>query len=284
MLTQIPSSPLFLEPRTEAALSSLQSRARYCFTAEEFARLTERQRSRSAAAGALQRLAKRGRIVPVLRRPAVYLIVPPEHASFGAPPFAWWIDDCMRWIEPNYYVALLSAAAHWGSAHYARQDVQVVVSRPRAPITAGRLTLTFVTKRSAAATPTETVSRGVAPWRVSTPAATVLDVVRYQDSVGGLEAVVRVLVDLAPAITPTGLRAALEALGERSSAQRLGFLLDRAGQERLAQVVATWLGRRAHRVPQPLEIGIADRKMPEVDRRWHVAFDPARLALALEAL
>ncbi len=282
MLAQNLFSHSLLEPRTDAALGRLQSRARYCFTAEEFAQLTER--SRSAAAGALQRLAKHGRIVPVLRRPAVYLIVPPEHLSFGAPPFSWWIDDCMRWIDPNYYVSLLSAAAHWGSAHYARQDVQVMMARSHAPITAGRLAITFVMKRSAAATPTEVVSSGVAPWRVSTPAATVLDVVRYQDSVGGLESVVRVLGDLVPAITTTDLHAALEALGERSSAQRLGFLLERTGKERLARVVATWLDRRAHRVSQPLETGVADRKLSEVDRRWRVAFDPARLALALEVL
>ena len=203
------------------------------------------------------------------------------HTSFGLRPSAWWINDCMRWIEPNYYVALLSAAAHWGSTLRSPGCPGRSVPAPRA------ITASGSRSRSSRSAPLRRPPRRRFP-AASLPGASVPRRPPYSTSFAtripsAVRAVVRVLVDLAPAITPTDLRAALEALGERSSAQRLGFLLDRAGQERLAEVVATWLGR-PRTASRPLEIGIADRKMPEVDRRWHVAFDPARLTLALEAL
>jgi predicted transcriptional regulator of viral defense system len=268
------------ERRSDAALNQLQARAQYYFRPAEFARLTKRQADSASVTMALHRLAKRGRIVAVTRRPSGYLIIPPEHASFGAPPFSWWIDDCMKAVDPHYYVALLAAAQHWGSAHYARQDVQVMISRVRPPLTPGRLKITFVEKRGLEATPTVEVSTGVAPWRVSNRAVTVLDLLRHQETVGGLEAVVKILRDLAPSIKPPELR---EALDQRSTAQRLGFLLERLGNRKLTKVVAAWLGLRRHRAPQPLELGIAlSRRRLETNLQWHVAFDPARVKLALE--
>lgn len=265
------------ERRSDAALNQLQARAQYYFQPAVFARLTERQTDSASVTMALHRLAKRGRIVAVTRRPSGYLIVPPEHASFGAPPFSWWIDACMRQVDPHYYVGLLTAAQHWGSAHYARQDVQVMMSRAHAPLTPGRLEITFIEKRGLEATPTVEVSTGIAPWRVSTRAVTVLDLLRHQEIVGGLETVVRVLRDLAPSIKSQELRAALDALDQRSTAQRLGFLLDRLAQRKLTGVVSSWLGTRSHRLPQRLELGTTGSRTLETDNYWHIAFDPARI-------
>src|SRR5271169_6597424 len=157
--------------RSDEALGQLQARSRYYFKMSEFAHLTGRSESSAAAYLAVNRLSKRGRVVSATRRPAGYLIVPPEHQSFGAPPVTWWIDDCLRSIEPHYYVALLSAARHWGSSHYARQDVQVMLSRPHPPLTPGRLQVTFTSKKNIEGTPITVVKSGVAPWRVSSRAA-----------------------------------------------------------------------------------------------------------------
>lgn len=277
-----PLASISRERRSDAALNQLQARARYYFQPAEFARLTGRRANSAAVAMALHRLIKRGRIVAVTRRPSGYLIIPPEHASFGAPPFSWWIDDCMKQVDPHYYVALLTAAQHWGSAHYARQDVQVMISHVRPALTPGRLKITFVEKRGLAAAPTAEVSTGVAPWRVSTRAVTVLDLLRHQETVGGLEAVVRVLRDLAPLIEPAELKSALDALVQRSAAQRLGFLLDLLGNRKLARVVFSWLGASSHKTPQRLELGITPSRRLETDSRWHIAFDPARVKVALE--
>ena len=267
---------------SDAALNRIQAGARYFFEPDELARETGRQPASPALRLALHRLAKRGRIVPVTRRPPGYLIIPPEHASFGAPPVNWWIDDCLRRIDPGYYVALLSAARHWGSSHYARQDTQVMLSKPRAPLVAGRLRVVFFAKARIAGTPTTTVRNGVAPWRVSTRAATLLDLMRHQTAVGGLEAIARVARDLSADIAAGELIRALDALDQIPAAQRLGFLFQHLQCDRLAGEIFGWArGRSDLAVHQPLELGTPIADQTARDRRWNIRFDPisaARLA------
>jgi predicted transcriptional regulator of viral defense system len=283
------SKPTFNSPseqgdlRSDEALSQIQARSRYYFKMPEFAQLTGRPQSSAAAYLAVNRLSKRGRVVSATRRPAGYLIVPPEHQSFGSPPVTWWIDDCLRAIEPYYYVALLSAARHWGSSHYARQDVQVMLSRPHPPLTPGRLKVTFTAKKNIEATPTTVVKSGVAPWRVSSRAATLLDLIRHQSDIGGIEAIARVAKDLSRDLTRADLFASLDALDKVSTAQRLGFILDRLELGVCARHVATWLGARPNfRTSQPLERGTTHSQNTETDSCWKVRYDPNRLSILEE--
>jgi hypothetical protein len=268
---------------SDAALVRLQAGIRYFFAPAEFARQTGRQPGTPAVRLALHRLAQRGRIVAVTRRPSGYLILPPEHISFGAPPVTWWIDDCLRRIEPNYYVGLLSAAHHWGSSHYARQDTQVMLSRVHPPLTPGRLRVVFHAKKQLATTPTEIVRNDVVPWRVSTRSATLLDLLRHQTAVGGLETVARVTRDLSSAIDKGELVTALDALDQAPAGQRLGFVFQCLGYDTLANHVFKWVARRRHSVRQPLELGVPTREQTTIDRRWNISFNSRRVT-ALEEI
>jgi hypothetical protein len=268
---------------SDAALNRVQAGARYFFEPDELALESGREPASPAIRLALHRLVKRGRIVPVTRRPPGYLIVPPEHASFGAPPVTWWINDCLQRIDPNYYVALLSAARHWGSSHYARQDTQVMLSKPRPPLTPGRLRVVFFAKAPIVGTPTTIVRNDVAPWRVSTRAATLLDLMRHQTVVGGLEAIARIARDLSPDIAAGEMNAALDALGQVPTAQRLGFLLQYLQCDALAGEVFGWVsGRSDLAVHQPLELGTPIAEQTARDRRWSIRFDRASAAMLSE--
>ena len=278
-----PAMPASPARNSDGALDRIQAGRRYFFEPAEFARATGRQAQSPALRLALHRLVKRNRITLVTRRPSGYLIVPPEHLSFGAPPVTWWIDDCLRRVDPNYYVALLSAARHWGSSHYARQDTQIMLSKPHVPLTPGRLHVVFVAKAGIARTPTTTVSSDVAPWRVSTRAATLLDLTRHQTVVGGLEAVARIARDLAPSIEEREIIAALDALDQVPAVQRLGFLLQTLQCNVLAGAVYGWLrGRSDIGVPQPLELGNPNVDQTSKDRRWNVRFDRVNAARIAE--
>src|SRR5450830_295224 len=105
----------------EVALRAIQSQARYLFRPAEFGRLTGTEAGSAALKSALSRYSKRGRIALVSKKPTAWLIVPPEHEHYGAPPVGWWLHDYLKDTEPHYYLALLSAAKHWGSGHYALQ-------------------------------------------------------------------------------------------------------------------------------------------------------------------
>lgn len=266
----------------DAALRQIQAKARYVFTPEEYAVLTGRAPGGAALKMALQRLARQGRITLATKRPVNWLIVPAEHSHYGAPPVDWWLDSCLKQTEPNYYVALLSAARHWGSSHYAVQSTQVMVGKPRHALTVGRLRVDFFTKRDLADTPTVIVRDTVAPWRVSTREATLLDLVRHQTSVGGLEAIVRVANDLSVELNAASMTQALNALDQVPAAQRIGFVLDRIGAAKAAKAVARWLSARRPQT-QPLEPQrSAHRSTPRIDPSWNIAFDADQLAVIEE--
>ena len=269
--------------RTAAALRTLQSQGRYLFLASEFALLTGRAGQTSATRLALSRLARAGQITSLgKQRPSTWLIVPPEHQHFGAPPITWWLDDFLRDAEPGYYLALLSAARHWGSAHFASQVTQVMLARRRRPLTVGRLKLEFISKRNVARTPVEIVSHSVvAPYRVSTRAATLLDLVRHQNEVGGLETSARIARDLVPKLTRHGLIEALNALDQTVVAQRLGFMLSHIDKQ-LSRAIAGWLEpRRIQKQALDPSAGRRDGAVP-YSREWGIEFTPQQYALLRE--
>jgi len=268
-----------------SALRRIQSQSRYLFTPEEFAHLTGREPGSAALKMALQRLSKAGQIVLATKTPVQWLIVPPEHLHFGAPPVEWWLDDCMRKIAPHYYLALLSAARHWGSSHYAIQTTQVMLDRRRPSIAAGQIRVDFTPKRNSSATPVSSIRTGVAGLRVSTREATLLDLMRHQTEVGGMDAIARIANDFASDMSAQGITEALNALDFVPTAQRLGFVLDHLGAARLANAVAAWLvGKRAN--VQQIAPTYADslsvapsvaESTPAFSERWRIRFTEAQM-------
>lgn len=268
--------------RPRAALRAIQSQARYLFAPEEFGRLVGRDGDSMMVKKALHRLTLQGLITLASRRPTSYLIVPAEQMHYGAPPITWWIDDCLKRIEPHYYIALLSAARYWGSAHYAIQEAQVMVSRPRTTATPGKLKVTFFTKRKISGTPVVVVGSGVAPWRVSTRAATLLDLIRHQDDVGGIEAIARVAKDFSSQLDMRDIKLALDAMNQIPVAQRLGFIFDHLNMTLPAQKVEGWL--RSRRITlQPLVLGGREDDHPlQVNAKWGIRYDTRLLDLLSE--
>ncbi len=180
----------------------------------------------------------------------------------------------MRLLSADYYVALLSAARHWGSAHYALQATQVMVERPRAAWMPGRLRVDFTAKRGVSRTPTVVVSHGVAPWRVSTREATLFDLIRHQSAVGGLESIARIARDLGPELSCDELTRAAEACGQVPVVQRLGFLLEQLQFRHAANRMEEWLANR--RVPvQSLTLGTSEARSAssEVHARWRIRYN-----------
>ena len=203
--------------------------------------------SEIAARNQLLRL--RGRVVRVSRHQAFFLIVEPQHRVMGAPPVEWWLDDYFRWLGHPYYLALQSAAEIYNTAPQAIQVKQVMTDSPRRDISVGRLRIRFFVKRGAERTPVQQPPNAYASLRVSTPEATALDMVRYASRIGGMGRALETLTPLLPRFRASELQRALDAEDAASVAQRLGYLIETAGQDRLAEVVHHWLPSRMVRVP-----------------------------------
>lgn len=196
-----------------------------------------------AANNQLRRL--RSQVVRVCRPQPFFLIVAPQYRPIGAPPVEWWLDDYFRWLEHPYYLALLSAAESYDAAPQAVQVHQVMTDAPRRNLAVGRLRLRFFVKRGIGQTPVTQPANAYAPLRVSTPEATALDLVSYAGRIGGARRVLETLAPLLPQMCARGMTRALDAAADTPTAQRLGYLLEKAGENRLGEVIHRWLPSEA---------------------------------------
>ncbi len=219
-----------------------------------------------AAKNQLLRLGEQ--VTRVTRVHQFFLIVAPEYRAIGAPPPAWWLDDYFEWLRHPYYLGLQSAAETYGSALQALQLTQVVTDTPRREIQVGRIRVRFFVKRAVNRTPTQPLGKAFAPLRVSTPAATSFDLIRYAARLGGIERAVETLAPLIALVRVPDLKAVLKAEEEVATAQRLGYVLEFAGKTELADVVQGWLPSRLDLIPlsSTAPKGFAGR----VVQRWRV--------------
>ena len=225
-----------------AFVEQLQATGTYTFShADARAALTT---SEIAVDNALRRLKKRGRVVTPRR--GFYVIVPTEYITAGSPPPSWFIDDLMGFLGQPYYVGLLSAASIHGASHQQPMTFQVVTDRPTREGVAGRAHITFHMSRQVAETPAVAMQTETGTMLVSTPESTAFDLVRFSAACGGWSNVATVLLELAERLEPEALGAVAQ-LRKTPEIQRLGYLLDRAGQPRLADPLLRVLGSKRYR-------------------------------------
>lgn len=214
---------------------------------------------------AVHRLQARGRVRRISGKSDCILIVPPEYRSLGAPPIEWWLDDVMQHLGLPYYVGLFSAAEWHGEAHYAVMETQVVVPHSRRPMHVGRTRIRFFASSTIATTPVETRASQWSIARVSTPAATLVDLLRYRRC--GVDRIGEIARSLQSKLKPGDLWAALSAANSIPSAQRLGYVFDHVGAGTAAQTVERWLSGKGVRL-LALEPGAGCGW--QVDRRWNI--------------
>jgi predicted transcriptional regulator of viral defense system len=262
-------------------MSSLLSAGKVVFTSSEAEEALHIERG--AFLDAAERLQRREHLLNP--RQGFYVIVPPQFASWGAPPPPWYIDALMRHETQAYYVGLLKAAELHGATHQAVMEFQVVTGKRLPKIRAGRNLIVFYFRKDmlAVADGIEERKTDTGTMKISTVELTALDLLRYPQAAGGIDNMATVLSDLGPKIDGAKL-AALSQKAERPVVQRLGYLLDRQGYEDRAEpmlaalnargaVPWTELDRKESRdpdfAPEPVERNerwrVVVRRTPEID-------------------
>jgi hypothetical protein len=244
----------------KAFVEKVQAGGRLFFSADE---IPQAPGSRAVEA-ALRRLAKKGAIRRLLPKSPAFVIVPPEHRTMGLPPVEWWLDDLMAHFEQDYYLGLLSAAAAYGSSHFAVMETQVVTTKWLRPIENGRHRIRFFQKTKVQEASASTRQNAWGPLKIGAPATTALDLVAYPVCSPAQTSLL--LADLARMIPAGELSKALAVQAEVPAAQRLGLLLDRAGASKAAGTVAVWL-RGKTTAPVDLEPNAGDGT---IDAKWNV--------------
>lgn len=244
-------------------IESLPAQGRYTFTRHE----AEAALGSSfvAVQSALRRQKQKGRLASPRR--GFYVYVPPEHRAAGAPPASWFIDDLMRFTGCEYYVGLLSAAALHGAGHQQPMVFQVLADGLHGTLAAGRSSIEVLRSCSVGRLPVQRVQTETGTMAVSTPEATALDLVRLPAAAGNWNNVATVLAELSAAME-AGRLVAAAGCTRLPDVQRLGYLLEQLGEERLAGPLAGWLAARRTTIV-PLRTDAAAAGVAP-HRRWRV--------------
>ncbi|MBT3982851.1 MAG: hypothetical protein HOE90_15940 [Bacteriovoracaceae bacterium] len=249
-------------------LDEIISQGRHYFTVDELrqAGLTIQEKSISVS---LSRLAKKGRI-RMLRR-GFGIVLGPESSELHP---SYFLDAMMKFIGREYYIGLLSAAAHWGASHQASMAYQVITDKVVSSITFKRGRIEFVTKGTTF--PEKCVDRVASVggyYLISSPELTAIDLVRFPQVCGYFNNVATVLSDLAEKWDGRKMISLChDPKIPNVTLQRLGYMLDKIlGYEKEAEYIFSPLEKRKY-TPAMLSSIKDDKKIKrskfKYDEKW----------------
>lgn len=253
-------------PSIESYFEGHLAQGRACFTREEAQAALGL--SPHALSVALMRQVKKRRLAHPRR--GFYLILRPEDRAFGAPDPVRWIDPLMKYLQLDYRVALLRAAAFHGASHQAAMVFQVIVPRQMRGFELGRQRLEFIYQGPEAFA---RVNR--AGWlgslksetgfaKVAGLELTLLDCARYFHKAAGIDGLAQIAKDLGGQARP-GELARIAVHYENSAVRRLGYLLEWAGHAPQAEALRPFV-RQAKTAAlldpsvKPLVEGLSDHR------------------------
>lgn len=205
----------------------------------------------------------------------LYVIIPPEHQAYGCIPAEELIPIFMEYLQADYYVALLSAAAYHGASHQKSASFQIISNkRFMRPLKFGQIHIECIYKKSLAGVPTTNIAVSTGYLKVSTPEATAMDMLCYITKSGGLNHIATVLYELIESIDPDKLLALVKSSDEVAWVQRLGYILEKLEpmSDNIIKTVTDKLARllsasRQRYIPLASELGT---KSFQRSKKWHI--------------
>ncbi|MCK5055089.1 MAG: type IV toxin-antitoxin system AbiEi family antitoxin [Candidatus Aminicenantes bacterium] len=246
-------------------VENIQAEGRYSFEKSELN--NQLNLSPEATQSALKRLARKNRIATP--RKGFYVIIPLEYRSGGIIPASWFINQLMTFLDMNYYVGLLSAAALHGAAHQQPQEFHVVTAKQIRPIEIKGIRIKFFTKSTIK--PEKRINHiktETGYINVSNPEITALDLIRYCPKVGGFNFISTVLLELSEKIKASELLQAAKMEKNQVYIQRLGYILDYLGKEKLTTKLNQWFRKQ-----KSLRISLAPGILAEdsnLNQKWNI--------------
>lgn len=219
---------------------------------------------------ALHRSVAKGRVFSPYR--GFYVIVPEQYQLWNAVPQEVYLDSMMQHLQRKYYVSLLSAAERHGAAHQAPMELQVMVEPPVMHDKERKgYAIRYAERREI---PMAYVERREVPsgWlNISCPELTAVDLVAYQEHIGGLARAATVLEELAAKLDFSKVDSDFLKTASAPVFQRLGYLLDCVLEESavadgLLSLIKTG-GLKMKTVPLKLGVKTASA---EVNKKWKV--------------
>jgi predicted transcriptional regulator of viral defense system len=196
----------------------------------------------------------------------LWVPVPAEYRTWGAPNPMAYINDMMAYLGISYCVGWLTSAARHGAGHHAAQVFQVAVERQVRNRVFGRSRLQFLCRSYVGSI--STVRRDGA--RVASVGATMLMVASDVNVCGGLNNVANVVVELAEE-NPGFERDLLDnaQLFSAAALRRIGWLLDAFGNGAPSGLEEACSARGG----DPSFLSPTGERAGQVDTRWNIVIN-----------
>lgn len=210
-------------------IEDLQRKGKLVFTLDQLENHFA-DKSKKTLELSLYRLGQKGLIKSVYK--GFYTIIPPQYRNFGGLPPDLFIDDLMKFLEREYYVSHLSAAALLGSAHQQPQLFYVVhAGLSLRPVKRSIQKINFVKKENWSQKGISRRKTQTGYFQMSNALQTCIDIVNDQAKVGGISRISQIIEDLAEQVE---IDTEVLAYFPEATIQRFGYILDFLGHPELA--------------------------------------------------
>ncbi|GHV34507.1 hypothetical protein FACS1894178_2140 [Bacteroidia bacterium] len=203
-----------------------------------------------------------------------FVIVPVEYGLKGIVPPIEYIDQLMKHLGKEYYIALLSAAALQGASHQQPQEFTVITNSGNLRDKQKKdVKINFVTKKNIPTKYLTNLMTNSGYVHISIPELTAFDLIIYKRNTGGLNRVATVLNELAETMNFDNLEADFFELFNSQAIQRLGYLLDLLGYEKLADTLeqkAKQAGIKFKKCPLSLTSKKLELSEYKTDNKWKI--------------
>lgn len=176
-------------------------------------------------ANTLSRLVRR-KVVALLAK-GFYCVIPSQYALHGIIPPSYYVNQLMSHYGKPYYVGLLSAAVYWGAAHQRPQQFSIITEPPRFQRSSNlnNVLLWFyrqsIPEKFLLEKNTETSA-----VKYSNAELTAIDLVQFEQHIGGLSRAATVLSELLENTDFIGASDLLFSYTTLPTIQRLGYIVD----------------------------------------------------------
>ena len=204
-------------------IRQLQSYEEYAFSWNELTKNCNK--TETSLKSELSRLVRKGEILNL--RKGFYLIIPPRYSTLGQLPIQLYVEKLFKHLNREYYLGFYTAAQFHGASHQQVQWDYIMMSSPSVPnIQKNSLNIRFLTTSIWPNMNIVEKKADAGIFKISSPALTVLDLIRFQTKLGGLNRLFTVLEELCEEIEPQDLISLLTWYPFSSTLQRFGYLMD----------------------------------------------------------
>jgi len=200
-----------------------RSNGRYAFAIEDVIKSTNKPIINIR--NDLFRLKQKGLVSNI--RKGFFIIIPEEYSKMGVIPVEFYIDDLMKYLSRQYYVGLYSAAMFHGAAHQQPQEFFIISESPKTRNIKNRnIIINFSEKKHFPHAGIETRKTDTGYFKISGEELTFLDLIYYENLMGGFSRITAILKELSEDIKPAAMKKVVENDFPASVFQRAGYMAE----------------------------------------------------------